>query len=154
MAGITSSASWDAFADTMHLAGTARADRAVRLDDLFAARQVFGQRAVVAPRRLAEPFRRRLWFYGVVVIGGWWRHGSGGKVAEPERHLGLDQGHQTLGSRTKMQGIDRVQRCPQPLVVGVELQHQFGEQVRIGGQVRAAQRHGRIVPSCAPRRQE
>jgi hypothetical protein len=113
----------DAFADTMHLAGTARADRAVRLDDLFAARQVVGQRAVVAPRRLAEPFRGCLWFHGIVVIGGWWqwRHGSGGKLAEPERHLGLDQGHQTLGSRTKMQGIDRVQRRPQPLVIGVEL---------------------------------
>ena len=35
-----------------------------------------------------------------------------------------------------MQGIDRVQRRPQPLVIGVELQHQFGELVGIGGQVR------------------
>jgi hypothetical protein len=61
----------DAFADPMHLAGTARADRAVRLDDLFATRKVFGQRSVVALRRLAEPFRGCLWFYGVVVIGGW-----------------------------------------------------------------------------------
>ena len=141
----------DAFADTMHLAGAARADGAVRLDDLFATRQVFGQRAVFAPRRLAEPFRRSLWFHGVVVIGSFWRRRnvSVGQVAEPECHLGIDQGNETLGSRAEMQGIDRAQRRPQPLVVGGEPQHQLGDQVGIGGQVLAAQRQNRTRARAA-----
>ena len=145
IAGTTSSASWTSCADAVHLA--AQHGQIVLSGSMTCSQR--GRCLGSAPLLRRAGLRNcRGSGFGLparVVIGGWRRHRVGGQIAEPERHLRIDAASPDARICTKMQGIDRCSVGPQPLVIGVELQHQLGELVGIGGQVLAAQRHGRIV---------
>ena len=62
--------------------------------------------------------------------------------------------HQPLGFSAEVQGVDRLQRRTQPLILFRKRQRQRGKLVRIGGEVFAAQRHERIVSISPSSRQK
>src|SRR5262245_16547366 len=133
----------DVLADLVKLALAAPAGRRIGLQHLLAARQVFGQRADVAPRLLARPAR---WLHGRrIVVRSHSRHGAGLQIAQLERELLGDERRQSLRAPPEDHLLERLHRDAQLLVLGVECEHHLGQSCAVGRERFRANRHEQTI---------